>query len=106
MTLTSASRASKIHHLDVRYMLTTEGKFVLTFHKLHKSWKYERAPPSLKFCEYTKDRDFCVLTTLNEYIKCTYKRCAEKKYSQLLLSFIQPYVEMSSSTVSRWMRKL
>ena len=39
MTLSFASRASTIHHLDIRYMLRTEGNFVLTFHKLHKSLK-------------------------------------------------------------------
>ena len=30
-------------------MLWPEGKFVFTFHKLHKSWKYGKAPPSLDF---------------------------------------------------------
>ena len=81
-------------------MLRPEGKFVFTFHKLHKSWNYGKAPPSLEFCEYTEDRDLCVVTTLNEYIKRTYQRRAEKRRSQLLLSFIQSCVEMSSSTVS------
>ena len=56
-----------------------ERKFAFTFHKLHKSWKHEKAPPSLEFCEYTEDRDLYVLTTLNEYIKRTYQRRAEKK---------------------------
>ena len=101
MALSSASRASAIHHLDIRYMLRPEGKFVFTFHKLHKSWKYRKAPPSFEFYEYTEDRDLCVVITLNEYIKPTYQRRAEKGRSQLLLSFIQPCVEVSSSTVSR-----
>ena len=77
MALSSASRASVIHQLDVRYMLRPEGNFVFTFHKLHKSWKYRKAPPSLKFCEYTEERDICVVTTLNEYIKRAYQRRAE-----------------------------
>ena len=51
MALPTASRASKIHHLDVRYMLRLEGKFVFAFSKLHKSWKYGKAPPSLEFCD-------------------------------------------------------
>ena len=87
-------------------MLGPEGKFVFTFHRLHKSWKYGKAPPSLEFCEYTEDRDLCVVTTLNQYIKRTYQRRAEKRRSQLLLSFIQPYVEVSSSTVSRWIKEV
>ena len=52
IVLSSASRASAIHHLDVRYryMLRPEGKFIFTFHKLHKSWKFGKAPASLEFC--------------------------------------------------------
>ena len=105
MFFSSASRASAIHHLDVRYMLRTEGKFVFTFHKLRKNWKYRKAPPSLEFCEYAEDRDLCVVTTFNEYIKRTYQWRAEKIHCQLLLSFIQPYVEVSNSTVSRWIKE-
>ena len=105
MALSSTTRATTIHHLDIRYMLRTEGKFVFTFHKFHQSWKYGKAPRSLEFCEYTEDRDLCVVTTLNEYIKRKYQRRAEKRRSQLLLSFIQPYVEVSSSTVSRWIKE-
>ena len=65
MALSFASRASAIHHLDVRYMLRPDGKFVFTFHKLHKSWKYGKAPPSLEFREHTEDRNLCVVTTLS-----------------------------------------
>ena len=49
MALSSASRASAIRHLEVRYTLRPQGKFVFTFHKLHKSWKYGKTPPSLEF---------------------------------------------------------
>ena len=105
MALSSASRVSAIHHLNVRYMLRPEGKFVFTFHKLHKSWKYGKALSILESCEYTEDMDLCVITTLNEYIKRAYQRRAEKRRSQLLLSFIQPYVEVPSSTVSRWIKE-
>ena len=104
MTLSSASRASVIHHLDVRYMLRPEGTLLFTFHKLHKSWKHGKATPSLEFCECTGDRDLCVVT-LNEYIKHKYQRRSEKRRSQLLLSFIQPYVEVSSSNVSIWIKE-
>ena len=92
-------------HLDARYMLREEWKFVFTFHNLHKSWKYGKAPPSLEFCKYTEDRDLCMVTTFNEYIKCTYQLRAGKRHSQFLLSFIQPYVKVSSWTVSRWIKK-
>ena len=94
MVLSSAFRALATHHLDVRYMLRPERKFVYSFfHRLNKSWKYGKAPPNLEYCEQTEDRDLLVVTTLNEYIKRTYQRRAENRRSQLLLSFIQPYVE-------------
>ena len=35
--LTSASRASAIHHLDIRYMVKENEKYVFKFHRLHKS---------------------------------------------------------------------
>ena len=105
MGLSSTSRASAIHHLDERYMLRPEGKFLSTFHKLRKSWKYWKAPPSLEFCKYTEDRNLCVVETLNENIKRTYQWRTEKRRSQLLLSFIESYVEVSNTTVSRWIKE-
>ena len=48
--------------------------------------------------------DIFVVTTLNEYIKRTYQGHAEKRCCQSLLSFIQPYVELSGSAVSRWIK--
>ena len=39
MALTSASRASAIHHLDIRYMVKRNEKYVFKFHRLHKRWR-------------------------------------------------------------------
>ena len=60
----------------------------------------------LSFVNTQKTGTFCVVTTLNEYINRTYQRRAEKRRPQLLLSFIQPYVEVSTSTVSRWIKEV
>ena len=49
LALTSASRASNIHHLDIRFMSLSEEKVVFNFTKLLKTWKKGRAPPKL-FC--------------------------------------------------------
>ena len=57
------------------------------------------------FCKYTVDSDLFVVTVYKEYIKNTYQQRSEKRRSQLLLSFVQPYVEASSSTVSRWIKE-
>ena len=46
-----------------------------------------------------------MVTALNEYMKRTYQWRTEKRRSQLLLSFIQPYLEVSSSAASRWIKE-
>ena len=56
-----------------------------------------KLPPNLEFYEYTEDRDLCVVTTLNKYIKRTYLR-AENRRSQLLLGFIPRNAVVSSSS--------
>ena len=46
-----------------------------------------------------------MIATLNEHVKRTYQRHADKRRSLSLLSFIQPYGEVSSSTISRWTKE-
>ena len=57
------------------------------------------------FCKYTEDSDLFVVTVYKEYIKNTYQQRSEKRRSQLLLSFVQPYAKASSSAVSRWLKE-
>ena len=57
MVLTSTSRASAMHCLDVRFMVKSEDVYIFTFHKLHKSWRKGKAPPRLYFHEYPKDQE-------------------------------------------------
>ena len=45
MALTSASRASVIHCLDISFMVKLEDAYIFTFHKLHKNWRKGKAPP-------------------------------------------------------------
>ena len=55
MALTSASRASAIHHLDIRYMVKGNEKYVFKFHRLHKSQRHWKPIPSLEYHEYSED---------------------------------------------------
>ena len=71
MALTSASRASAMYHLDVRFMVKTKDAYIFTFHKLHNSWRRGKAPPKLYFYKYPKDQELCVVSALDEYLKCT-----------------------------------
>ena len=100
MALISASRASAIHHLDIRYMVTGNKKYVFKFHRLRKSWRCGKPIPSLEFHEHSEDKNSCVVTTIDEYIKRAVN-WREGTKTQLLLGYIKPHVEVSISTISR-----
>ena len=57
LALTSASRASNINHLDIRFMPLSEETVVFNFAKLLKTWKMGRAPPKLEIFASEKDTD-------------------------------------------------
>ena len=71
MALTSASRASAMHCLDVRFMVKSEDAYFFTFHKLHKSWRKGKSPPKPCSYKYPKDQKLCVVSALDEYLKHT-----------------------------------
>ena len=51
------------------------------------------------------NKSLCVVTTIDEYIKLTVN-WREGAKTQLLLGYIKPHVEVSSSTVSRWIKEI
>ena len=105
LALTTSSRASRIHHLDIRFMINTDDKVTFNFHKLHKGWRKGKPPPSLTVYAYSPDKQLCVVHTLNRYLEMTKNRRGPSK-TQLLLSYRKPYKEIASSTVSGWIKKV
>ena len=101
MALTSASRASAMHCLDVRFMVKSEDAYIFTFHKLHKSWRKGKAPPKLYFYKRPKDQELFAVSALNECLKRTKTWRTNGDKFQLLLSYIKLRVKVHSSTVSR-----
>ena len=97
LTLTTSSRGSGIHHLDIRFMVNTSDKVTFHFHKLHKSWRKGKPPPSLTVHSYSPDKQLCVVQTLNRYLEMTKDR-RDPSRTQLLLSCRKPYNEIASST--------
>ena len=104
IALTKSSRASAIHHLDVRFMVNTGDKVTLHFHKLHKSWRKGKPPLSLTVYAYSTDKQLRVVQTPNRYLEMTKDR-RDPSRTQLLLSYRKPYKEISSSTASGWIKK-
>lgn len=103
LELTSASRAPSIHCLDLRFM-TSYGDYIqFKFDKLHKSWRKHKSSPVLKCYEYKEDRQLCVVTTFQTYVQRA-RGWRGNGQTQFLLGHIKPHKEVSSSTVSRWLK--
>ena len=83
-------------------MTRTNLRYVFTFHKLHKGWKKGKAPPNLVFCKYEQDRDMCVISALDEYLRRTEPWRKVNQTTQLLLSFLKPHGEVACSTIAGW----
>ena len=97
MALTSASRASAMYCLHIKFMVKSEDALIFTFQKLHKSWrKGNKAPTKLYFYKYPKDQELCVVSTLNEYLKRTKTWRTNGDKFQLLLSYIKHHVKVHS----------
>ena len=105
MALTSASCTLGLQHLNIRFMVKTPSSFTFTFHKLHKTWKKEKSPPSVVFHSFEEDSSLCVVAVLNEYLKRSEKWRTSDQW-QLLFNFVQPHKPVVSSTISGWINKV
>ena len=100
LALTTSSTASGIHHLGIRFMfmVNTGDKVTFHFHKLHKSWRKGKPPPSLTVYAYSSDKQWYVVQIINRYLEMTKSR-RDPSRTQLLLSYRKSYKEIASSTV-------
>ena len=74
-------------------MVKTASSYRFDFSKLTKNWEKGKPPRCLKLRAYPQDRDSCVLTYLEEYLKWS-TSCREKAQNQLLLSNLKPRKEI------------
>ena len=101
LILTSASRASSIHLLDICFMSFFEEKVVFKFSKLLKAWKKGRAPPKLEIFVFEQGTNLYVIQTLIVYLNRSQEWRYEKKHS-----FYKSHKPVSVSTVSRWIKNV
>ena len=92
-------------HLDIKCINKGTNNYIFTFVKLHKVWRKEKLPPSLKFCSSEEDTNLRVVGTLEDYLKRT-KVWHGKDKSQLLLRFVKPHNPVVSSTISEWIKNV
>ena len=68
LTLTTSSRISALHILNLNHMIKISE---FTFHKLHKSWRRGKSSPSLKIYAFPLDKPLCVVAALAGHIERT-----------------------------------
>ena len=49
MVLSSASRASSLQYLNIKFMARNDMSYKFHFHKLHESWRRGKAPPTISY---------------------------------------------------------
>ena len=106
MVLSYVSRASSLQHLHIKFMARNDMSHKFYFHKLHKSWGKDKAPPTVSYQAYTQDSDLCVAKTLDEYISRTGGWRSGEECFQLLLSLVNPHKSVVSSTITGWLRNV
>ena len=71
LALTTSSRISVRHILDLNHMIKTSEYYEFRFCKLHKSSRSGESPPSLKIYAFPSDRALCVVAALDCCIERT-----------------------------------
>ena len=103
LALTSASRASEICQLDIRYLAKHTAWYSFTLAKPTKTHKPGKTFPVVKYFKFSDDLGLCVCHTIDLYLTRTEKW--RKEESQMLLSYISPHKKVSTDTVSRWIKQ-
>ena len=63
-------------------------------------------PTTLEFAAFSQDKDFCVVSALDEYLNRTEELRRVNNETQLLLSYIQPHKQLVPSTISGWLKNV
>ena len=101
LAILSASRCQTLHYLSIKNMKQRASKFVFHFDDLLKQSRPGYVVKPLEFVSYPVNRKLCIVTVLKEYLKRT-KRIRSSSY--LLVSYIKPSAQVSTATISRWIR--
>ena len=112
--LTSASKASAMHCLEVSFMVKSEDAYIFPFYKLQKSWRKGEALPKLQnyvFISTQKIKN-CVwcLPYISTWSVQNNRGQIEINFRGFfvfffLLIYISSHMDVHSWTVSRWMKE-
>lgn len=102
-SLTTASRAIDIHHLNTAHVGKSQNQYIFAYSKLYKGWWRGQASSSMKLYTYNENPRLCVVQQIDEW-SLIIRDQGSWGTMQLLLSFISSHKEITSSTVSNQMK--
>ena len=105
LAIASASRASEICYLDIRYLVKGKDSYEFHFVKLTKSWRRGKPRPKICFHFLTEEPELCICKTIDQYLTRS-EGWRSDQDTQLLLSHVSPHGPVAVGTVSRWLMEL
>jgi hypothetical protein len=107
LALTSASRASEINQLNIKFMKDQSNKLTFSLSKPTKTCKPGKSLPSIIFHEF-EESNLCVVRCLRHYITRTqeFRKISDRvDRTWLMLSMVKPHHPVTTSSVSRWVKQ-
>ena len=99
LALTTASRASEITHLDIRYMIKSPLFYCFTLTKSSKVMNLGDSHPKIMFEGFEDNKNICVRKALDHYLEKT--SSLRDGETNLLIATINPHKKVAVSTISR-----
>ena len=106
LALTTASRASELQALDLRYMADSGDTVTFTLPTLTKSRRVGHKPITITLHKYGPDTSLDVVTCVRDYIRRSATWRASPKHNTLLLGIVPPHNPVVTSTISNWLKAL
>ena len=99
LALTSATKASEIGFLDIRYLIKYSSGYTFHFGKNTKTSNRSKSRDPVKLYIFKENQSLCVCRCIDLYLERTKEIRGQN--SQLLLSFVKPSGPVSTPTISR-----
>ena len=105
LALASAGREAELKMLHSQYMASSHTSCFFWFPKLTKTSKKGQSSKKLEFYKFSPNKKLCVVDTIKAYLDRSKPWCGETK-NQLLLNSVKPHNEVTSSTISGWVKAI
>ena len=102
LALLTGQRRQTLHSLDITNMDLNEEKCTFVIKSLLKTSRPGKHLAPIEVLSYKPDRKLCPVAHIEEYVKRTSDIRGDQR--QLFVSYQKPHKEISSDTVSRWLK--